>query len=532
MNYRTLLLALLLTPVSCLLSPLAKGEKPNILLLFADDLGRYASAYADPANPTPNDIVSTPAFDRIAAEGALATNAFVSVPSCSPSRAALISGRHFFRNGSHSQLHTPWNGDRDDDPWNSVRGFALGLQDVGYHIGWSHKMHIAEDRMGGRQNNHVKAGRRVNQFSQNVSAAEDPDKAKNALYHETLKNFQSFLADRKNGQPFYYSYHPTNPHRKWIQGSGKKLWGLDPDKLEGKMPDFLPDVHTVREDLADYMGEGMAFDACCDVLIKELEKSGELDNTLVVISGDHGAPGFPRGKTNVYDFGARVLFSARWPGHIKPGQKITRPISLVDLAPTFLAAAGLPPEPGTNGQSLLPALADADHSKLRGWALIGRETHVNSARPLELPYPTRALRTEDHLYIINFKPGRTPAGDPLALDKSPPPSWEQINKNTRLTFGDMDAGPTRTWMIQHRNDPKYKTHWDLGFGPRPGFELYDLKSDPHQVTNLADDPDHAATKNQLHTALMEELVKNNDPRLDGNQFDYPPYTKKGLPRDK
>ncbi|NNM28268.1 MAG: sulfatase-like hydrolase/transferase, partial [Akkermansiaceae bacterium] len=259
----TLLAFLTIHLVSGFWSPAAAANRPNILFLFADDLGRYASAYADPSRPSPNDIVSTPAFDRIAREGVLATNAFVSAPSCSPCRASLISGRHFFRNGSHSQLHTPWHGDRAADPWNQVRGFALVLQDAGYHIGWSHKMHIAEDRMGGKKNNYRKAGRAVNSFSQKVSGAKDQAAAKEELYDECRKNFRAFLGDRpatsSGPAPFYYSFHPTNTHRKWTKGSGKALWGLDPDGLEGKMPPFLPDVPEVREDLADYLGEGMAF---------------------------------------------------------------------------------------------------------------------------------------------------------------------------------------------------------------------------------------------------------------------------------
>ena len=209
----------------------ALPEKPNIVLLFADDLWRYASAYGDSQRPSANDLLSTPVFDRIAAEGALGWNVFVSAPSCSPSRAALISGRHFFRNGSHSQLHSPWHGNRKEDPWNDVKGFALLLQEAGYHIGWSHKMHIAEDRMGGKQNNFRSAGGRVNQFSQNVSReiGEDGEqssikKAKQKLYDECRNNFRSFLSKRKPGQPFYYSFHPTNPHRKWTKGSGKRLW--------------------------------------------------------------------------------------------------------------------------------------------------------------------------------------------------------------------------------------------------------------------------------------------------------------------
>ncbi len=520
-------------------APVSAEEKPNLLLLFADDLGRYASAYADPNRPSVNDLVSTPTFDQIAREGALALNAFVSAPSCSPSRAALISGRHFFRNGSHSQLHTPWHGDRESDPWNEVRGFALALQEAGYHIGWSHKMHIAEDRMGGKQNNFRPAGGKVNQFSQTVSRVlgqaadrEGEEKAieaaKEKLYIECRSNFRAFLAKRKEGQPFYYSFHPTNPHRRWVKGSGKKLWGLEPDELATRMPPFLPDVPEVREDLADYLGEGMAFDRCCKVLIEELEKLGELDNTLIVISGDHGAPGFPRGKTNCYDFGARVLFAARWPGRIKAGQVIGKPISLIDLAPTFLAAAGLEPGKGMNGQNLLPALQEADHKKLRGWALIGRETHVNTARG-GLPYPSRAFRTEDYLVIVNFTPDRAPMGDPLQLADPKPPSYQQIENNTRLTYGDVDAGPTKAWMIAHRDDPKFRKHWELGFGPRPREEFYDLTSDPHQINNLATNPAYDAIREALREMLMKELRANNDPRLAGDTFDKPPYNKPTRP---
>ena len=519
------LLILLLCLGSGFWAPVSAAEgRPNILFLFADDLGRYASAYADPDNPSFNDIVSTPTFDRIAKEGAIGNNVFVSAPSCSPCRAALVSGRHFFRNGSCSQLHHRWNSDVPD-PWDDVKGYAKLLQASGYHIGLTHKNHVKNAPFGKQ---YSPAGRKVNGFSQTVSKAKDHKAAKKALYEECRGNFQAFLKDRKDGQPFLYSFHPTNPHRKWTKGSGKALWGLDPDSLTGKMPPFLPDVHTVREDLADYMGEGMAFDRCCEVLLEELEKTGEADNTLVIISGDHGAPGFPRGKTNCYDFGARVLFSARWPGKIKPAQVIDKPISLIDVAPTLLAAAGLPPEEGMNGQNLLPALAEADHSKLRGWALIGREVHVQTAREAQLPYPMRAIRTGDHLYIMNLKPDRSPMGDLHQLTKPKDPSFDTLANSTYATYPDVDAGPTKAWMVLNRFDPNYKLHWDLGFGQRPAEELYDLKTDPHQMVNLARNPDYEAQRSALNAQLMSELKVNTDPRLNGDQFDRPPYCKIGL----
>lgn len=504
----------------------AAEKKPNIVLLFADDLGRYASAYAEAKNPSPNDILQTPTFDQIAREGALASNAFVSVPSCTPSRAALISGRHFFRNGSCSQLHHHWHGPDDSDPWQHVQGYARILEKHGYLIGLTHKDHVKGKKFGPQFN---KAGHRANNFSQFVSKDPDIERAKNVVYEETRANFRQFLAQRQDGQPFLYHFHPTNTHRKWVRGSGKKLWNLDPDQLKGKMPPFLPDVPAIREDFADYLGETMAFDHCCAVIVDELKKLGELDNTLVVISGDHGVPGFPRAKTNCYDFGSRVLFAARWPAQIKAGQKIQKPISLIDLAPTFLAAAGLPPEEGSNGQNLLPALKNGDHQNLRGWALIGREVHVLAARDKNLPYPSRAIRTPDFLYIINFKPERNPSGDLFTLASNKKPERDALTNDTYVTYPDIDASPTKAWMVLHRDDEKIQKQWALGFGFRPSEELYDLKNDPHQINNLADNHRFQDQRSALKKRLMAELRANEDPRLLGDQFDYPPYCKEGLP---
>lgn len=494
----------------------AEPERPNILILFADDLGRYASAYADEAQPSVNDAIATPNFDWIAQQGMLATNAFVSAPSCTPSRAALVSGRHFFRNGSCAQLHHKWHGD-EPDPWLEVEGYGQILDRAGYHVGLTYKNHVKGQHFGKA---FQPGGRRVNGYSQFVSKQEDIEAAKQQLDEEVRTNFRAFLEGRDDGQPFLYSFHPTNPHRKWVRGSGKALWGIDPDSLQGKMPPFLPDVPVIREDFADYLGEAMAFDRSCGVLLEELRAMGELDNTLIILSGDHGAPGFPRGKTNCYDFGARVLFAMRWPGKVQAGQVVEQPISLVDVAPTVLDAAGVATVADMNGQSLLPALAEADHAQLRGWALIGRELHVNRGRPGQMPYPSRAIRTADYLYIRNDAPDRTPNGDAAQDDASLP--FDQLANNTYATYPDIDASPTKAWMVQNQSDESIAWHWQLGFGQRPAEELYLLADDPHQVHSLADDPEHREAKAKLKAALQAELKRWNDPRLD-DRFDRPPY---------
>ncbi len=498
---------------------------PNIVLLFGDDLGRYASVYRDPAKPSPNDIINTPNMDRIAREGTLFWNAFVSAPSCTPSRAALISGRHFFRNGSHSQLHSPWQKGTTPDPWETITGFPLRLKAAGYHIGWSYKMHISEDRMGGPGRNYRKAGSRFNNFSENVSAAKDKKIEKVKLLEEVRKNASHFLADRKPDQPFFYWFNPTNTHRTWEKGSGKAIWGLNPDALQGKLPRFLPDEPEIREDVADYLGEVLAFDAAVGVVLDELKAQDLLDNTLVVVSGDNGIPGFTRGKTNLYDFGTQVPLLMRLPGTITKGSIVRQPVSLVDLAPTFLELAGLKPLDDMNGQNLLPLAkppSPLDKPAGRGFVITGRETHFPTARGQNLPYPSRAIRTGEFLYIINFKADRLPMGDPKSLGKGPLPSNKDLEFQTGLGYADLDAGPFKAWLIKHKNDPAYGQYLDWAVGKRPEDELYSISEDPDQLINLANRSSHQSIRRELRTKLMGVLQANDDPRLK-DAFDKPPY---------
>jgi arylsulfatase A-like enzyme len=375
------------------------------------------------------------------------------------------------------------------------------------------------------------AGGRFNGFSQNVSrmvnGGQSVKDAKQVLYDEVSANFESFLKARPTDKPFCYWFGPTLVHRKWIQGSGKKLWGIDPDSLKGKLPGMLPDVPIVREDFADYLGEVQAFDHALGLILKRLEQLGELDNTVVVVSGDHGAPGFPGGKCNLYDFGTAVPLAVWWPG--KPGGRVLKDyVNLMDLAPTFLELGGVKPPKVMTGRSLVPVLESKQQGLVdaeRNWVITGRERHVARARADLLGYPQRALRTPEFLYIINFKPDRWPMGDPYHLKADKQPDFNTLANNTFVTFGDLDASPTKAWLMQQVDVPKWKWHYDYAFGRRPRIELYDLKNDPDQLKNVAGQPQFAAAQKQLHTRLMAELKRTGDPRVsgDGSTFDKPPF---------
>jgi arylsulfatase A-like enzyme len=378
---------------------------------------------------------------------------------------------------------------------------------------------------GGREYAYEQAGRRFNQFSQHVTrmvaAGKTVEAAKQELYDEARGNFAAFLADQKPDQPFCYWFGPTNVHRKWIKGSGKALWGIDPDALKGKMPPYLPDVPEVREDLADYFGEIAAFDASIGILLDELKKTGQLDNTLIVVSGDHGPPGFPHGKCNLYEFGTGVALAIAGPG-VKGGRVVDDFVNLTDLAPTFLEAGGAAVPEVMTGRSLWPVLKSDQEGLVdanRTFVVTGRERHVGMARAGYLPYPQRALCTADYLLVINFKPNRNPQGDPHHLEGANPPTEQELTESTFVAFPDEDAGPTKAWLVGQRDNPKWKWHYDLAYGKRPHKELYDLKTDPHQVRNVAADPAYSAVLAQLERQLMAELEQTGDPRLiDGGRF--------------
>lgn len=503
-------------------------ERPNILFAFADDWGRFAGAYARIDGPGGvNDVVRTPNFDRLAREGVLFRHAFVNAPSCTPCRSALLSGQYFWRTGRGAILQGA--------VWDSkIPSFPLLLREAGYHIGKSYKVWSpgtpVDAPYGGQAHAYEQAGRRLNQFSQNVTrlvaAGKSVDEAKRELLDEVRANFAEFLARRQAGRPFCYWFGPTNVHRKWIKGSGRAFWGLDPEALQGKMPPFLPDVPEVREDLADYFGEVAAFDAALGGLVEELGKAGELDNTLIVVSGDHGAPGFPHGKCNLYDFGTRVSLAIAGPG-VRSGRVVDDFVNLPDLAPTFLEAGGVALPTLMTGRSLWPVLrSDRDGlvDRARTWVVTGRERHVGMARAGHLPYPQRALRTSDYLFVINFKPERYPLGDPYRLDGEHPPTAQEITETTFVTLPDEDAGPTKAWLVGRRNHPEWKRYYDLAYGKRPREELYDLKKDPHQVRNVALDPAYKQVSEQLRRRLLAELERTDDPRLqdDGRFFETPP----------
>lgn len=511
----------------------AAPAQPDIFFFYADDWARIASCYAEPGRPSLSDAVKTPNIDRVAREGVRFNNAFYSCPQCTPSRGAITTGSYFWRTGSSAILSGgEWQG--HDNPFTRLPKFPELLAATGYHTDKQYKTLPFTPTKG------TGAGRRVNvdqflRYGLHVSEAKTPAGRKqrhDEVVQQTRSVIQRVLAECGPDRPFFFVFGPTNTHRPYVRGSGQALWGIQPDALKGKVPAHLPDVPEIREDLADALGEIRALDLMLGVFMEELQASRRLENTLLVVTGDNGLPGVPRGKTEMYDPGSAAPLVIRWPSRIKPGRTVDDFTTLMDLAPTFLEAAGLKPPAEINARSLMPQLTATQSGLIdptRDAAIFGRERHVGSARAGNLPYPSRAIRTRDFLYIRNFKPERWPLGDPIGIIDMSGPGFEAVHTNTQTTFRDLDGSVTKAWLVTNRNEPSVAPFYQRLFGRRPAEELYDLRKDPDQLTNVAGVAEYSAPKRELGERLLGVMREAHDPRLE-DAFDRPPYVESNAPK--
>jgi len=439
-----------------------KARRPNILFAIADDWGwPHASIHGD-------TVVKTPTFDSIARNGMLFENAFAIVPSCTPSRNSILTGQYPWRLKTGASL---WSVFPDD-----VSTYPNMLEIAGYHVGCYRKAY----------------GPGVDR--------------KRPVAGTKYKSVDDFFTARPEGKPFCFWFGTSDPHRgyKWQSGikSGMKLEDVE-------VPPYFPDTETVRTDICDYYFEVQRFDRELGEVLQRLESMGELENTLVLMTGDHGWP-FPRSKANLYDSGTHVCLAAQWGDQIKAGRVIDDFVSFHDFAPTFLEAAGLPPLKAMTGRSLMNIFKAGTSGQIepqRDHVILGKERHTPCQPDDASGTPMRAIRTKDFLYIHNFKPERWPAGAPVAKYKD--------------AYFDIDGSPTKDVIVENKDDPSLGKFFDLAIAKRPVEELYDMRKDPFQIDNVADHPEYTGRMKKLRSRLMGALDKSEDPRVlgAGDQFD-------------
>jgi arylsulfatase A-like enzyme len=457
----------------------AENRRPNILFIIFDDWGwRDAGAYG-------STWVKTPHFDRVAREGVLFKNAFTSNPKCSPCRASILTGRNTWQLKeavSHNGLFPA--------------GFEVYpdlLEQAGYAVGLTGKGWGPGDFKTQAQRTRNPAGPSFDKFTQEPIAS-------GIGRNDYAKNFEAFLQQRDKARPFSFWMGLSEPHRAYEWNSGARL-GKNP--AEVKVPAYFPDTEIVRRDLLDYAVEVEWGDAQIGRALAVLEAAGELDNSLIVVTSDHGMP-FPFVKGQIHEDAFHLPLAIRWGKGIKPGRVVEDFINVRDFAPTYLELAGLKPHAQMTGKSLAKIL----RSEKSGWVenrevmLAGKERH-DLGRPNDLGYPVRAIRTREFLYVHNFHPERWPAGNP------------------ETDFGNVDPSPTKDVLKALGGH-----YYELSLGKRLPDELYRLSDDSECVRNLANDLAFKEVVEELRYKMMSLLKDDGDPRALGHTevFDTYRYT--------
>lgn len=490
---------LLLLPVCVLLSfqrnnntsyRQSKKRLPNILFAIADDQSfPHASAYGQ-------KTFRTPVFDSIAARGVLFNNAFVAAPQCSPSRAAMLTGRQIWQleeAGTHSSYFPK-----------KFPVFTDALENAGYFLGFTGK--------AWGPGNYKDAGWARNPVGPEYSKRQlSQAPTKGISKNDYAANFKDFLSEKPADQPFFFWYGGQEPHRVYEEGSGAAA-GFTATNL--KVPTFLPNTPLVKNDLLDYALEIEWFDKQLGKMLQQLEAAGELDNTIIVVTADNGMP-FPYAKANLQEYGTHVPLAICGPGVNGKNRKVDDLVSLIDLAPTFLEMADLQLFDGITGKSMVPIFKSTKSGNIdatRDYVLTGRERHTH-ARPDNMGYPARAIRTRDYLYIKNFKPERWPLGDPPSTDKQASVGNSSTKPNED-GYEDIDASPTKSYMIKNQTD--WPALFRIGFEKRNADELYHIKTDPYCLHDLSQLPKMKPVLRKLKAELERKLTEQGDPRMIGN----------------
>lgn len=443
-----------------------KPSPPNILFVCLEDTSPRLGAYGDPLTRSPN-------FDRIAAEGALFRQCFSTAPVCGPSRSSVITGmyqnaiqcqnmRTIHTNEHAPELPTPYVG----VPPPHVKCFTEYLRSVGYFC--------------------AAQGKADYQFMREIQGY--PASAFDSVVEPMQTNVKDgsrggipepIWRKRSAGAPFFAFYNLDATHES---GQWPRADRLHPetDPAAVTVPPYLPDTLEVRKTIARQYDNIAKDDVELGRLLALLEEDGLLDQTIVVVWADHGE-GLPRSKRSGYSAGYHVPLAIRYPQLIQPATVVGEPVSNVDLAPTLFHLAGLPIPPHFHGVPIA-----GPEAQQRSVAFSGRDRLGESYDCI------RSIRDQRYTYIRNYDLNHDPY------------SWEQYRHQHPATRA-LEAGHAAGTL----NETQERTF----FGDRAGEELFDRESDPYELNNLADHPEHRERLLAFRQAL-KEWERDNDPWRD------------------
>ena len=424
------------------------AERPNVMIIIGDDASRNDLPLYGGAN------ADTPNIDGLAKQGMTFDRAYLSIAMCMPCRAELYTGLYPVRSGvcwNHSAARP------------GTKSIVHHLGDLGYRVGISGKGHFKP---------------RESFPFEKVQGVEPGAirKTANFDYPEKLTEYMT-----RDGKPFCLVVGLVVPHTPWTVGDDARF---DRGRLE--LPPYMIDTPVTRDDFAKYLAEVEVMDEHVGLVLDALTKSGKAGNTIVIFTSEQGGQ-WPGGKWTNYDMGIHTGFVVRWPGKVAADKRTDALVQYADVVPTLIEAAGGEVAPDAfDGTSFLGVLLGKDKIH-RDYAY---SMHNNV--PEGPPYPIRGVTDGRYHYLRNLKHENAYFEKHLMQQKfwhAYWPSWE----------AQAQAG-----------DPHAKRILDR-YIHRPAEELYDLKQDPHELNNLADDPEFASIKARLSAEVDRWMQSQGDP---------------------
>jgi len=419
-------------------------QRPNIVVFIADDLGTNELSCYGGKN------VQTPNIDRIANEGILLTNNYASASMSVPIRASLYTGLYPARHGSYQNHKTSYP---------HIKSVTHYLPESGYRVGRTGKTHTTPESV--------------------FSFEEIPGFEVNCVSNTAPYSTDGILEYiKRDEQPFCLYVCSTHPHVPWTWGNRD---GLDPEKVI--LPPNIVDNKETRVLFRDYLAEIRALDEEVGAVLKVLEETGKLDNTLVIFLGEQG-PQFPFGKWTCYRYGQNSACIARYPRKIKAGTTSDALVQYEDILPTLIEFIGAEPLSDIDGKSFLQVLYGKQKNH-RKWTY-----GIHNNIPEGTAYPIRSIQDKRYKLIVNLTP------EAKYFEK------HLMNVNNRRQVW-------ASWLESAAVDEKAKWLTDR-YVNRPEIELYDLKNDPWELNNLAGMKKYAKRISAMKTELEEWMTQQGD----------------------
>ena len=429
------------------------NSRPNIIWIIAEDMCPDLGCYG-------LKTVKTPNLDRLAAEGTRYTKAYATSPVCSPARSAFFTGMMQTSIGAHNHRSHMDDGYKLPD---GVRPVSDYLHDAGYFT----------LLMGEKQKTDFNFYTPTNLFD----ATDEKKSVVMGVYahgpvDESIFDGPAWKKYQGN-QPFFAQINFSESHRTFTNDPEHPI---NPSDVE--IPPYYPDHFITRCDWALYLETVQVLDKKVGKLVADLKERGLYDNSLILFIADQGRP-MLRDKQWLYDGGIHVPLIVRWPGHVPAGKVSDELVSLIDLCPTSLSAAGVKPPPSMEGHTFI-----GPDKQPREYVFAARD------RCDETVDRIRCVQDERFKYLCNYFPERP---------------YTQFNSYKKLEY------PVLTLMqILHR-EGKLNPVQELFFAPvRPAEELYDLENDPYEIHNLAADPLFSKTLLRMRAVLDDWIAKTGD----------------------